>query len=146
MRKINAPRTTLRVGVLSIIIAVVLFAAFGSSAARLFGLASSQPAGAASSTSSDLYHLKSPSKSLMTMMRTLRAVDPTIQTDKPDYAPGETVIITGSGWLAGEAVSLHMEESDADAPWDSVAIADANGISRTRVSSFKPMTWVCSSR
>jgi hypothetical protein len=27
---------------------------------------------------------------------------PTIQSDKADYAPGELVTLTGSGWQAGE--------------------------------------------
>ena len=28
----------------------------------------------------------------------------TVATDKPDYAPGQTVVITGSGWEPGETV------------------------------------------
>src|SRR4051812_49302989 len=52
---------------------------------------------------------------------------PSISTDKPDYAPGETVVMTGSAWLPGEAVMLHLEESDFDVPWDSSAIADPYG-------------------
>ena len=35
----------------------------------------------------------------------------TVQTDKADYQPGDYVVITGSGWLAGdpgEKVSLHI--------------------------------------
>src|SRR5712691_1714088 len=35
----------------------------------------------------------------------------TVTTDKPDYHPGETVIITGKGWLAGETVSLLIHEA-----------------------------------
>jgi uncharacterized repeat protein (TIGR01451 family) len=34
----------------------------------------------------------------------------TLKTDKPDYTPGETVIITGSGWKPGETVSLLLQE------------------------------------
>ncbi len=30
----------------------------------------------------------------------------TLTTDKLDYAPGETVIIEGTGWHAGEVVNL----------------------------------------
>ncbi|MFC0262871.1 hypothetical protein, partial [Fontibacter flavus] len=33
----------------------------------------------------------------------------TITTDKDDYAPGETAIITGTGWLPGETVELDFE-------------------------------------
>ncbi len=32
----------------------------------------------------------------------------TVMTDKPDYAPGELVIITGTGWQPGETVELHI--------------------------------------
>ncbi len=32
----------------------------------------------------------------------------TVTTDKDDYYPGETVLITGSGWEAGEDVRLHI--------------------------------------
>ena len=34
----------------------------------------------------------------------------TIKTDKGDYYPGETVFITGSGWVPGETVSLLLQE------------------------------------
>jgi len=33
-------------------------------------------------------------------------IKPTIDTDKNDYSPGETVYIIGSGWLPGETVKL----------------------------------------
>src|SRR3712207_3768325 len=31
---------------------------------------------------------------------------PTIQSDKPDYAPGELVTLTGSNWQPGESVNI----------------------------------------
>src|SRR2546421_1900218 len=34
----------------------------------------------------------------------------TVRTDQTDYSPGETVIITGSGWQPGEMVSLLIHE------------------------------------
>src|SRR5205823_3734093 len=34
----------------------------------------------------------------------------TVKTDLSDYAPGETVTITGSGWQPGETVTLHLQE------------------------------------
>src|SRR5207244_6371405 len=52
---------------------------------------------------------------------------PTITTDKSDYAPGETVVMSGSGWIPGQPVALHLEESDNDLPWDSSATPDAAG-------------------
>jgi uncharacterized protein YfaS (alpha-2-macroglobulin family) len=55
------------------------------------------------------------------------ALEPTVSTDKPDYAPGETVVITGSGWQAGEIVSLTIVESDGDQPWNTTVAADASG-------------------
>jgi YDG domain/Kelch motif/Galactose oxidase, central domain len=35
----------------------------------------------------------------------------TVKTDKADYAPGEVVTITGSGWQPGETVTLTLVES-----------------------------------
>ena len=34
----------------------------------------------------------------------------TVSTDKEDYAPGETVIVTGAGWEPGETVSMLFHE------------------------------------
>jgi hypothetical protein len=52
----------------------------------------------------------------------------TVTTDKTDYAPGETVIITGSGWLPGETVTLNIHRDTNDPP-DTVltAVADVDG-------------------
>src|SRR5439155_6726150 len=33
-----------------------------------------------------------------------------IQTDRDDYAPGQTVTIAGSGWIPGERVTLKLAE------------------------------------
>ena len=52
----------------------------------------------------------------------------TITTDKEDYAPGETVTITGSGWQPGESVALVLREDpilDVHPLLD--VTADANG-------------------
>jgi hypothetical protein len=52
----------------------------------------------------------------------------TVKTDKNDYAPGEVVTITGSGWQPGETVTLTMVESplfDTHPPM--TAVADGNG-------------------
>src|SRR5438876_1601119 len=52
----------------------------------------------------------------------------TVATDKPDYAPGQTVVITGSGWEPGETVNLVLYEDPAvDLPLQLTAVADANG-------------------
>ncbi|MDZ4328996.1 MAG: MBG domain-containing protein, partial [Flavobacterium sp.] len=55
----------------------------------------------------------------------------TVTTDKDDYAPGEYVIITGTGWTPGETVTLHFDETPKPAtcllPHDMTAVADASG-------------------
>src|SRR4029453_7061675 len=45
-----------------------------------------------------------------------------------DYAPGETVTITGTGWLPGETVTLNIHRDTNDPP-DTVltAVADVDG-------------------
>jgi hypothetical protein len=52
----------------------------------------------------------------------------TVKTDKDDYAPGETVTITGSGWGSGQTVQLKISE-DADSHYDFLyeAVADEFG-------------------
>src|SRR5215471_15153345 len=59
----------------------------------------------------------------------------TLNTDKPDYPPGATVVITGDGWLPWEAVQLQVlhaaggddatSPTSAHAPWN--VTADENG-------------------
>src|SRR5215210_8076447 len=36
---------------------------------------------------------------------------PTIQSDKADYAPGETVTLTGSNWQPGESVHINVNDT-----------------------------------
>ncbi|HEV2492766.1 MAG TPA: kelch repeat-containing protein [Terriglobia bacterium] len=53
----------------------------------------------------------------------------TVKTDKADYPPGTTVNITGSGWQAGETVTLTMVESpliDTHGPYPVTADASGN--------------------
>ncbi|MEP6262469.1 MAG: MBG domain-containing protein, partial [Gillisia sp.] len=54
-----------------------------------------------------------------------------VMTDKDDYAPGEYVIITGTGWKPGERVDFTFEETPKPETCvnshDNFAIADANG-------------------
>ncbi|HEU4940086.1 MAG TPA: hypothetical protein VFT97_00555, partial [Candidatus Eisenbacteria bacterium] len=52
----------------------------------------------------------------------------TVATDKLDYYPGETVIVTGSGWLPGERVSLFFSETPYQfVPLTLYAEADSTG-------------------
>ena len=51
-----------------------------------------------------------------------------IATDRNDYAPGETVNITGTGWAAGEAIHLKITEDPAvDGAHESDVNADQDG-------------------
>src|SRR6266542_868470 len=53
---------------------------------------------------------------------------PTVKTDASDYPPGSIVTITGSGWRAGETVTLTLVESPLiDTHPVMTAIADGNG-------------------
>src|SRR2546426_3954116 len=40
----------------------------------------------------------------------MQASAATVATQYPDYAPGQTVVITGSGWEPGEAVVIELHE------------------------------------
>jgi hypothetical protein len=51
----------------------------------------------------------------------------TVTTDKSDYEPGETVLISGTGWTPNEAVALHIDDSNGIARWDASVTADPSG-------------------
>jgi hypothetical protein len=52
----------------------------------------------------------------------------TIKTDKDDYAPGELAVITGSGWVPGEEVTLLFQEDPAvHADYSFTVTADGDG-------------------
>ena len=52
----------------------------------------------------------------------------TVQTDMEDYAPGDIVTISGSGWQPGETVALKVsEDSDTHYDWNLTAVANAQG-------------------
>src|SRR5678815_1192079 len=72
---------------------------------------------------------------LMAFLFSASAFGQTVTTDHADYAPGSTATITGSGWGAGEHVSLvvhHVPLQPSDAtdpahqPWEVVADASGN--------------------
>src|SRR2546428_4167350 len=52
---------------------------------------------------------------------------PTLRSDKPDYAPGETVTLMGEGWRPNEQVAINIRESSGDPDTNLTAAADANG-------------------
>ena len=52
----------------------------------------------------------------------------TLKTDKDDYAPGEIVTFTGSGWQPGETVTLTIsEDADSHNDFEFTAVADEFG-------------------
>src|SRR5262245_7153009 len=59
---------------------------------------------------------------------TSTAAAPTVQSDKPDYAPGEQVTLTGSNWSAGESVHIVVND-DVGQTWthDTLVQAGAAG-------------------
>src|ERR687894_2213962 len=53
---------------------------------------------------------------------------PTIQSDKDDYAPGETVTLTGSNWKPGESVHININDDEGQTWSRNVDVtADASG-------------------
>src|SRR5881397_1596232 len=57
-----------------------------------------------------------------------RASAATVATDQPDYHPGQTVTITGSGWEPGETVDMILhEDPPLDPDLELTSVADANG-------------------
>lgn len=53
---------------------------------------------------------------------------PTVATDKADYSPGDTVIISGYGWQPNESIDLLLKETpDANPPSEWTVIADSIG-------------------
>ena len=61
----------------------------------------------------------------------------TVQTDKEDYAPGETVTVTGSGWEPGETVSMQLHE-DPLVHGDRTLSAVADSLGHIFNDSFSP--------
>src|ERR671916_2853130 len=57
------------------------------------------------------------------------ASSPTISSDKADYAPGETVTLTGTNWQPDEPVHLTVTSEGGDPPWSREVdvTADKNG-------------------
>lgn len=50
------------------------------------------------------------------------------ETDMPDYAPGNPVTISGSGWLPGESITIVIDETDGpDVGMTYTAVADSAG-------------------
>ncbi|HSF82920.1 MAG TPA: hypothetical protein VLA49_16920, partial [Anaerolineales bacterium] len=65
---------------------------------------------------------------LVLLVGIVRAEDlPTIASDKPDYAPGEWVTLTGQNWFADDQVRITVND-DYGSTWNrSVIVEVANG-------------------
>src|SRR3989337_1437945 len=56
------------------------------------------------------------------------ATGPTIASDKDDYAPGEIVTLTGTGWQGGEAVHIRVNDDQGETwRYDNDVTADDQG-------------------
>ena len=71
---------------------------------------------------------------LMPVVAYSSAFAATVATDRADYAPGEIVVITGSGWLPGETVTVLLHEEpiidpavDPDTWLEPSPVADSEG-------------------
>ena len=70
----------------------------------------------------------SPILILLLLLVSMSGTAQTVTTNKSDYMPGEYVIITGTGWLAGETVNMVINHQIFNHPDQNLfAIADANG-------------------
>src|SRR5881398_2455200 len=52
---------------------------------------------------------------------------PTLRSDKPDYAPDETVTLMGEGWRPNETIAINIRESSGDPDTNLTATAGATG-------------------
>src|SRR4029077_17266141 len=52
------------------------------------------------------------SSTTFSLMEAPASTGATVTTDKSDYVPGETVVISGSLWTANQAVALHIDDSN----------------------------------
>src|SRR5437773_7171121 len=81
----------------------------------------------ASPPTSGLLPRERESNSNITLMESPGSSGATVTTDKPDYVPGETVVISGTGWTANQEVALHIDDSNGIARWDASVMADGVG-------------------
>jgi hypothetical protein len=67
------------------------------------------------------------SSSSLSLMEAPGSNGATVTTDKADYAPGETVVISGTGWTANQEVALHIDDSNIGPRWDASVMTDGFG-------------------
>src|SRR5437773_3051810 len=81
----------------------------------------------ASPSTSGLLPRERASNSGFTLMEAPASDGATVTTDKPDYVPGDTVVISGSLWTPNQAVALHIDDSNGVARFDTSVTADLIG-------------------
>src|SRR6266550_2884662 len=67
------------------------------------------------------------SSSSFTLMEVPGSTGATVTTDKSDYMPGESVVISGTGWTANQDVALNITDSNSVDRWDVIVTADGAG-------------------
>src|SRR4029077_15818811 len=67
------------------------------------------------------------SSSSFSLMEAPASNGATVRTDKADYGPGDTVVISGTGWTPNQAVALHIDDSNGVSRFDASAMADGGG-------------------
>ena len=65
------------------------------------------------------------------------AAQPTISSDKADYPPGGTVVLTGSNWQPGESVNIFVND-DAGKTWSRSVDVTADRTATSATSSSSP--------
>ncbi len=107
--------------------ALLIIATFGSSAANLpfFGGGDNN---VAPHTGSLAPGHSAPGRRYAALMNSLAPLTATVQTDKADYHPGEYVVVTGSGWQAGENVELKFIDGLCAGPHLFTTLADGSGL------------------
>ena len=66
---------------------------------------------------------------------------PTIASDKPDYEPGETVVLRGENWVAGELVHIRVNDDQGET-WRRDVDVIANGEGKITDTFALPTTFV----
>ena len=103
--------------------------ALGSVSASLEAVETAAPATA---VAADDQQLRAPGITPSAAPTTVKAAAATVRTDKFDYQPGETAVITGGGFAPGENVTLQvvhangLDDGDGHLPFTTVADGSGN--------------------
>jgi hypothetical protein len=125
MRKVSATLAVCTITITCIVMA-------GSSVSgRAFGLAVALEAAPATAAAVDDQQLSAPGITPSASPKAPAAAAATVRTDKFDYQPGETAVITGTGYTPGENVVLEVDHAnglaDGEGHLPFTALADGSG-------------------